>query len=334
MGVSNKSTSVAPVGLGPRTNTTIPAPANIKDGDLLVIMLYVELAAATPPPGFMPFTGLGGVAFPIHTTTTFWAWRKIASGESGDYLITHGNAPANAFMMVYTGVDLAVIEDVVPSINSGNANPNLLATGVNAATVGSRLIYGGAMWNVPTSGDMVVPTGTTPRFTKLWIPNDSPDSPEGVFGLIVADGQIFSPGATGNKTATNGPTLDDWVTTLITLRPAKDAYGGPMTTNLIAATVFPGSVDKTIRTLINESIPDHISPHFSGRICELVIQNVVGNTFIKGLAGVNGNASDGHELTGSGVYVLRAPSSNAISIDDVILGAPPGTSCRILAYGA
>lgn len=209
MGVTFKSMSA--VGTSTRTNTTIPAPANIVNGDLLIILEYLEVLTATPPAGFVAFTGLGPLTFPINTSTTLWAWRKVASGEAGDYTVTHANASANAVMLVYPGQD-TTIEDVAPSTNTGSANPNLLANGVTVATPGSMIIYAAAMFNVPPNPP-VIPSGVTPTFTERWNTHQSVDD----WGLFVADGQAAA-GATGNKIGTDGPTLDDWVATLITIR--------------------------------------------------------------------------------------------------------------------
>jgi hypothetical protein len=154
-----------------------------------------------------------------------WAWRKTADSESGDYTITHNNAFANAVMLVYSG-GAATIEDVVPSTNSGNADPNMLADSVTVLTPGSILIYVAAMWNVPADRP-VMPGGVTPVFVERWNPHDSPTFPEGVFGLLVGDGVVVA-GATGDKTATDGPDLDDWVTSLIVIRAEASSGGGAL----------------------------------------------------------------------------------------------------------
>lgn len=202
------SQSVVLTGL--RTNTVIPAPANIQNNDVLTLLLYSEtISAATPPAGFTAFTNLGPLAFPVDAAR-LWVWRKVASGESGDYTVTHPNAFTNAVMLVHRNVNVANVEDVAPSTNSATANPVHTANSVNIATIGSRIIFVSAAFNF-ISVDRTPPAGFAERF-------DSQTADPNGFGLYVADGVALNLGATGNKSVANNASANDWVASLIALR--------------------------------------------------------------------------------------------------------------------
>lgn len=225
MPVSHRSKSS--VLTGTRTNTVVPAPADIQNGDLLELSLYIETLTATPPAGFTAFTGLGPLVFPVNNARLY-KWWKRADGEVGDYTITHASAVTNALMNAYPGVVLVGSpEDVTPSINSGNANPIITATGINVRTPGSMLIWTAGFWNVPPDRP-IQPPGVTPLFIERFNVHDNVDK----WGLQASDGVVSLAGATGDKAGTKGPTIDDWVVALIALTPAvpalhpsKELYG-------------------------------------------------------------------------------------------------------------
>lgn len=192
-----------------RTNTVIPAPANIQNGDVLVLLFYIENVAPTPPTGFTAFTNLGPLAFPVDAAA-LWAWRKVANNEAGDYTITHLNTFSNAVMLVYRKVNTSSIEDVAPSTRTDTANPIHTANSVNIVTQGSRLIFVSAAFNFLTV-NRTPPDLLTERY-------DSQTADPNGFGLYVADGIVLSPGATGNKSVSNNASANDWAASLISLR--------------------------------------------------------------------------------------------------------------------
>jgi hypothetical protein len=216
MEVGFRSSSAVVTGF--RANTVVPAPDDIEDGDLLVLVFYIEEVETPPaPPGFVPFTNLGSLPFPVRDAD-LWVWRKRASNENGDYTITHADTFTNAVMLVYPGVDVGSPEDVAPSTNSGvasPANPNFVAHGVDVQTPGSRVIYVSAQFDFDVV-DRLPPPGDNPVFTERY---DSQTALVGLgWGLHVCDGPMLAAGPTGDKTVTDNAQGQDWVTTLITLR--------------------------------------------------------------------------------------------------------------------
>jgi hypothetical protein len=197
-----------------RTNTLITAPLGIQDGDdLLIIFEDGALNAAPvpiPPAGFNIVTG-----FPLtradsnNFTVDTYAWRKTASGEAGDYTVTHANATSNAWMQCARGQNLITPYDPNPTTNTGLGD-TATAPGLTTAVDNSLIVYFCSKWNFPGG---TFPGGVTPVLTTRL---------DGSATLLfVSNGVLTPPGATGAKVATglpNTPT-EPWATGLIAIRP-------------------------------------------------------------------------------------------------------------------
>lgn len=208
-----KFRSSSAVNSGVRTNTIIPAPVGIQDKDTLVILTYVEVAA-TPPAGFVPFTNLNPLNFPVHVGRLF-AWWKRAEGEAGDYTVTHANSFTNSVMLVYPGaIQNGSVEDGPPSTNTGNNDATIEANGVRTSVPGSMVIYASAIWQLHPSAPNP-PAGGNPIFTERYDPFPVTSA------MHVCDGALDPAGETGNKIVNEGPVVDDWVSTLITIKAAS-----------------------------------------------------------------------------------------------------------------
>jgi hypothetical protein len=197
--------------VGTTEDTVLTAPDDIQDGDGLIILHYVE-DTATPPAGFAPFTNLNPLTFPVNTIGRMYAWGKIASGEAGDYTITHASAFQTAIMLVYRNVN-ATLEDVPPSTNSGNNNSNIVAASLTPITNKALILYAAVGWNA-FPAPHPPPSGTTPVFTERVDGFDSVTAT-----MCASDGILAVAAPTGDKTVTGGPVADDWVATLIAIRP-------------------------------------------------------------------------------------------------------------------
>lgn len=179
-----------------RTNTTITAPAGIQDGDVLI--LAFGLAAATPgpaaptaPSGFALVTGTWPIAL---TDTTFdmdiRVYYKIASGESGDYTITHAAASSQGLMFAVSGGTSA---QPAATTNSATSGTTTTALGLTTSGNDALVAFIGFDW-ASTSNNLTAPSGSTPTFTERI----------DVAPLIyLATGVLSAAGATGNKTMTN-----------------------------------------------------------------------------------------------------------------------------------
>src|SRR5437899_1348503 len=101
---------------GSRSNTAVPAPPIIVDGDKLAIVLMIGAAPTsppvTPPPGFVekldsgyPITVGTGIGFEVKIRV----FTKKASSESGSYAFTHTTASTSAYIVSASG---AADEDI------------------------------------------------------------------------------------------------------------------------------------------------------------------------------------------------------------------------------
>ena len=180
-----------------RTNTTITAPSGIADGDILILSFI--LGGASPPSATLPagFTLLQGPN--TRTVSGFsvirrLAW-KYASGESGDYTVTHTSSSSQGAMLCISG---GVFATPVSSDNSGTGTTTT-ATGITTPSNNALVAF--IVHNWALYGSASAPSGTTPTFTEQL------DSASSL--MYVATGVLATAGATGNKTQANGNSAPD-----------------------------------------------------------------------------------------------------------------------------
>jgi hypothetical protein len=219
MAVANRSATTN-ITYTSRTNTVITAPGTIVNGDVLLIYFIIGATGAPPTPtapaGFTLASGYPHTTGP--DTNNFevvhYLWTKTASGESGNYTITHAVASTQAYMASYSGGDTATSLSPAPTFNSGVNSSTTTALGLTTPRDGSMIIFISQDWG-DTTNTLVAPTGTTPTFTKqMWV---NPGL------LLVADGALSPAGATGNKTITNNNTGVNsyWAGILICIQAAN-----------------------------------------------------------------------------------------------------------------
>jgi hypothetical protein len=179
---------------GSRTNTTIPAPSGIQDGDLLLLGHLLFVASTSPPSVTLP-SGFAHLADSPHTINPTagvdsFVLRlavKEASGESGDYTLTHSEASTQGWIARISGWDGNT--PVHSGINTGDSATvtalDITPAGDNALILFTGNHYDGFSATSP-------PAGTTPTFTEYL---------DGVI-FYVAAGTLVSAGATGDKSAT------------------------------------------------------------------------------------------------------------------------------------
>src|SRR5262249_40824929 len=101
---------------GSRTNSVFTAPASIADGDWLFLTIFIYNGTNTPPtptpPSGFSTVSAGSPTWPYRNTladTTqadTWCWVKKASGESGNYTVTHtGPVTTRGSIIRVTGAD-------------------------------------------------------------------------------------------------------------------------------------------------------------------------------------------------------------------------------------
>lgn len=189
------------VAYGGRTNTTIPAPTGIQNGDQLRIVFLIGAApgivpAATPPAGFTekgspyPLIVIGDGPFELQARV----YEKPASGEAGDYTITHANASTAAWMGAVQGA----ANQGSAATGATDAGTAPVAPGVTPDDDGALIIFWASSFNFLGA---VTPPGSPPVFTERL------DS--GASILYAATGEMAVAGPTGNKTVTvtQGPSM-------------------------------------------------------------------------------------------------------------------------------
>ena len=122
--------SISYVAYGNRGGTTITAPAGITDGDVLLLVFFAGSGTNPPPPITLPsgFTQLSGPNFT--NLSTFYAHRylawKVASGESGNYGISHTSASTTGAIICVSGGETSYPPS--HSFNTGFSSTQYLPT--------------------------------------------------------------------------------------------------------------------------------------------------------------------------------------------------------------
>ena len=146
-----------------RTNTTITAPSGIQNGDILILAFIVgdPTSPATPtlPAGFSVIQGPSLVTDGGFTVTRRLAW-KVASGESGDYTVTHTADSSQGIMLCVSGAS----GSTPVSSNNNGTGATTTATGVTTPSNNSLVMFIAQNWNL--YGTASVPAGSTPTFTE------------------------------------------------------------------------------------------------------------------------------------------------------------------------
>ena len=209
------------LGLANRTNSTLTAPADIADGNVLLAIVIAgdggdETApTVTPPTGF---TAVTGSPLEISKSDPYAiainCFSKVASGESGNYTFTHGASDSEGFMYRITGADNTTPINPNPTTNTGSGTTST-GLSITPEVDESLVVMIDLMWD--DAATMSPPTGTTPTFTERYDPGSG-----GV--LWIGDGVLATAGATGNKSHTNGNnTAQPWATLMVCVQAAAAA---------------------------------------------------------------------------------------------------------------
>lgn len=211
------------VGSG-RTNSVIPAPSQITDGNILVLYLLIGGGVTpTPPAGFAGISGTSnGLIYTIANfpgTANVHVWWKRASGESGDYTITHALSETEGACSCYSGNVTSGDPTNSPSpvLNSGVDGTNIVASSITPVSDGSMVIMLFSCYGGYTGTYYPPPTGTTPVFYGEMNTEDAYSG-----ALFVYSGTLIARGATGNKSP-NNPTATgtDWNSCMFSIKGAS-----------------------------------------------------------------------------------------------------------------
>lgn len=204
-----------------RTNTTLTAPAGIQNGDVLLIVhltgAVTTAPTATAPSGFNLVSG----TYPVSTSAGGFnvrvnIWYKIASGESGNYTVTHSSCSSQGYICAISGGSSS---QPASTTNNGTASTTTTALTLTTAGNDALVMFVSQDWGDFTNA-LTPPAGTTPTFSERF---DTANTQSSI--LYVADGVLASAGATGNKTITSnsgGTSNSGWSGYLV----AVEASGG------------------------------------------------------------------------------------------------------------
>lgn len=153
-----------------RTNTTVTAPANIQNDDILLAQFIIgngsslpAPSAPTAPAGWNLITdttvsGDGGT----FNSRVLWYWKR-ASSESGDYTWTHGSFTTQAAIIVYSGcVKTGTPYNASQSFSTNSSSSlntfsSITTTAANSMLVGMAIDWG------DTTNNLTAPSGYTER---------------------------------------------------------------------------------------------------------------------------------------------------------------------------
>lgn len=195
-----------------RTNTTVTAPTGIADDDFLLLTVLTAAnptaPAATAPGGFTEIgssIGVTSAGFNLVTRSFY----KRASGESGNYTVTHAAGSSQANIAVFRGVDWDTGPlDATQTQNSGTGTTRVW-TGLTTVTANAMVVAAGFDWG-DTSNNLTPPSGMTEALDNAI--------------SYVAHELRSTAGATGGRShASNSGALNPWGARLIALRPSAGA---------------------------------------------------------------------------------------------------------------
>lgn len=216
-----------------RANTTLTPPAGIVDGDLLLLYVITGAGGAdvaiTPPPGFAALTSFGApyLVTKAGFNVRHYVYWKIASGESGNYALTHTTISFQAWIGCYSGVDPT---NPVGTLTQNNGTGTItVANGLTATRAGDLILFVSQDWG-DFGLNLTAPSGFTERF----------DTPI----LYFADQALSLAGAVDNRSITNNSAgANAWAGILLALQPP--AAGGPGPASLSGSAAGTGATTGT-----------------------------------------------------------------------------------------
>lgn len=192
---------------GTRANSTYTAPSSIADGDVLLIWHFEFNSGGYPTP--TPPTGFATVpsgSWPMFNSADYaqWLWYKVASGESGNYTVTHTSAVTRGIVARITGANTTSPFAPNATQNGGNGTTTTY-TGLTT-TVDQELILLFGSDDNDNSNTYAV-TGYTLQATTP--------------GECLLTKTLTPAGATGSPTMTNNSNPGTpWFGVMVAMQPA------------------------------------------------------------------------------------------------------------------
>lgn len=213
-----------------RTTSSVPVPAGVAAGDVVLVHVYTEdtTPTITPPTGFteLTFTPAPVTTGQIQQQRVFW--KRLTAADTGTYAFTHASARTEATASAYRGAlaSGAPVGVLGSAVSNTQVNP---APAVSGTTGGAdRMLVWAATW-YSAAADAQQPTG----FTEVY---DGQDLETGYKAQPTA-------GATGSIVGGSATTTTNYTVTLVGVIPGV-AANSPPTANAGAdqANVEPWSI--------------------------------------------------------------------------------------------
>ena len=205
-------------GLYPSDTITIPAPAGIADGDILVACVWSWRGGGGAGAIQLPADFAAWYTVTVASYVGVLAWKR-ANSEAGDYTFT---SAGGQFTFGQVGVFSGRVAsgdplDVGSNTGYTTSNTTVRGAGVTIATSGSDLIYCG-MAETDDSASLSAPSGMTSRRSDDWTDDWT--------AMETASLDNQTTGATGDKDGTANAACTSKHAFLVALKPAA-AAGNP-----------------------------------------------------------------------------------------------------------
>jgi hypothetical protein len=146
---------------GARTNSSIPVPAGVAAGHIVLVHLYADDSSptVTPPSGFTEITFSPTPLTTGPTSQQHIYWKRATGADSGTYLFTHAAANTQAVATRWTGcVTTGTPLEVLGSAQRTTAGTVTPAVSGTTAGADRLLVFTGTEYSSPT---WTPPTGFT-----------------------------------------------------------------------------------------------------------------------------------------------------------------------------
>lgn len=204
-----------------RTNTVVPAPSLINNGDILVLHFCVgntSSITATPPTGFNP---VPGPSFPIQdgSSGSFpvnnYTWYKLASNESGSYTVTHATGRSQAWIASFANADQITPFGQNESSATSETGIQTIVTGITTTRNGSLFTFISQDF-ANAQNNLAGPTGYMTQFDVSLAGGESL--------LYTSTFRQSTAGPSGTLTVTNNNiTTNPWAGFLLAIQPVASS---------------------------------------------------------------------------------------------------------------
>jgi len=199
--------AIGRIDYGSRTNTVIPMPASVGDGDFLILG-HITANSGTAVTQTLPagWTQLGTVQTGSDGS---FGWRfeqaaRVASSEPSDYTVTHSSTNTEGIIIRIDGSGTMSVDVSSKNHTTGNSPTTATGTAVTTTVTDALLVFLALNWN---EAALTVPSGMTERQDSQF--------------LYLATQALSASGSTGTRTFTAG--ANPWFANMIAI---KDVVGG------------------------------------------------------------------------------------------------------------